>query len=285
MEWFWLTLVYLCFMVISALINKKSLTVDGVDELVFGSSVQLITGTFCLILAIVTGWSFALNTNSIWMLLGMVITYSLAVTCYYTGLKRIDLSEETILSSIGAVWSLILGAVILSENLSLPKIAGVLIILSAIFILFWGSSVLRFGKYEKIIIISTIFYAMGAVWDKLLTNFGNPLSYISISFGFTGLFMLSIYYKRTFKALKGTFRLRGYWSGVLTNGFFYSMAFWALFSAYQRGGEVSRIFPMTLATSVLVPLLGIIIFKEYKGLKRKLIATSVLIIGMFLIGR
>ena len=77
----------------------------------------------------------------------------------------------------------------------------------------------------------------------------------------------------------------GYWKGVLTNGFLYSMAFWALFSAYQSGGEVSRMFPMTLSTSVLVPIMGIVVLKEFDGLKRKLVATVILIFGIFLIGR
>ncbi|QQS39416.1 EamA family transporter [Candidatus Woesebacteria bacterium] len=272
-------------MVIAALINKKSLSINGIDELVFGSSVQLITGIICLVLALVTGWSFTFDSKSILMIVLMIGTYTLAVTCYYTGLKRVDLSEETILSSTGAIWSLILGVLIINESFGWSKIVGVLFILIANTILFWGPSILRFGKYEKIILFSTIFYAQGAVWDKLLSGYGNSLSYVAISFGLTGLFMLTFYHKRTIRAVKGTFLLKAYWKGVLTNGLLYSFAFWALFSAYLKGGEVSRMFPMTLSTSVLVPIFGIVILKEYKGMQRKLIASAVLIFGMFMIGR
>ncbi len=284
MGWFYLTLIYLIFMVTAALVNKKTLKVNGIDELVFGSSVQLVTGILCLILAFITGWSFTFNYKSILLIFAMVATYTVAVSCFYIGLKKIDLSEETIISATGAVWSLILGVIVLNESTELSKFAGVMIILLANGVLFWGESILRFGKYEKIIILSAVFYALGAIWDKQLSMYGNALSYVAVSFGLTGIFMLLLYSNRTYSAFKGTFRLIGYWKGVLANGFLYSMAFWALFTAYQSGGEVSRIFPITLATAVLVPLFGIIFLKEHKGMYRKTIATAILVIGILLIG-
>lgn len=89
MEWFWLTLIYLIFMVAAALINKKTLKTDGMDELVFGSSVQLAAGVICLLLASFTGWSFKFNFQSATMIIAMIATYAVAVSCYYIGFKKI----------------------------------------------------------------------------------------------------------------------------------------------------------------------------------------------------
>ncbi|MCC7304222.1 hypothetical protein IT418_02305 [bacterium] len=67
------------------------------------------------------------------------------------------------------------------------------------------------------------------------------------------------------------------------NGILYSLGFWALFTAYTRGGEVSSMFPITLSMSVLIPIMGIIFLKERDNLPRKIISILVMITGLWII--
>lgn len=283
MSWFELTLIYLIFMVTAAIINKKTLLVKGIDELVFGAFVQLSAGLFSLAIALKEGFQYSLVSGSIKLFPLMLVTYLIAVSLFYTGLKRVDLSKVTILNSTGSVWSLILGVLLLNEGVTLSKIFGIVLIVVACTIPLINKNKVALGKFEKYILISALFSALGAVLDKKLNSYGSAISYIAISFTLYGFFMLLIFGKRTLLAFKFTFRKREFWRGVLINGFLYSLAFWALFSAYQRGGEVSRMFPITLSSSVIVPILGIVLLKEYDKWKLKLVAVTVLLAGLWFI--
>ena len=285
MNWFWLTIVYLVFLTTAQLINKKSLNHLDIDEIVFGASVQLATSIVSFILALSTGWSFNFNSLSIPLLIGMGVTYFFAVSLYYTGLKKTELSLASILEPIGSIYSLILGVVLLHESFVILKLLGIILIVVAVLIVSVKNKVGSFNKYSLIILISIFFYALGAIFDKKLNTFGNPLSYLTLSFATAGLSMLLIYFKRTKEAFKQTFRNKNFWTGITLNGVLYSFGFWALFEAYNRGGEVSRMFPITLSMSVIIPILGIVFLKERDNIFRKLIAVVVMVFGLWILGR
>lgn len=285
MNWFWLTIVYLIFLTTAQLINKKSLNHIDIDEIIFGASVQIATCLVSLVLVSVTGWSFNFNSVSIPLLVGMGITYFCAVSLYYTGLKNTELSLASILESTGSIYSLILGVLLLGESFVLSKLFGIALIVTAVLIVSVKNKIGSFNKYSWIILASIFFYALGAIFDKKLNSFGNPLTYLVLSFGIAGFSMLIIYYKRTQKAFKGTFRNKKFWQGILLNGALYSFGFWSLFEAYNRGGEVSKMFPITLSMSVFIPIFGIFFLKERTNIIKKLIAVVIMVSGLWILGR
>lgn len=283
MSWFEFTLVHVAFMSCAALINKRTLNVKDLDELVFGAFVQLTTGLICFVIVFFEGFDYRLIPESISLFPLMIIVYLVAVSLFFVGLKNIDLSEETILSSTGAVWGLVLGTLFFGEIITIIKIAGVVLVVAASLTPFVKKEKVVLGRYQKYILIAAFFYALGAVFDKKLNSYGSPISYIALSFTIYGFVMLAFYGKRTLKAFNKAFRKIEFWKGTLINGVLYAFAFWALFKAYQEGGEISRMFPMTLSTSVIVPILGVVVLKEHDKWKRKLIAVIILLFGIFLI--
>lgn len=285
MNWFWLTIVYLLFLATAQLINKKSLNHLDIDEIVFGACVQVATAIVSLILALSTGWNFIFNPISIPIFIGMGITYFFAVSLYYTGLKKTELSLTAILESTGAIYSLFLGSLLLGESAIASKFVGIFLVIVAILIVSVKNEASNFNRYSWIILFSIFFYALGAIFDKKLNTFGNPLSYLTLSFATAGISMLLVYYKRTKKAFKETFRNKNFWIGISINGVLNSFGFWALFEAYNRGGEVSRMFPITLSMSVIIPLLGIVFLKERDNIAKKLIALAIMVSGLWILGR
>lgn len=284
MNWFILTLVYVFFLTTASVINKKSLNAEKIDEIVFGASVQVATSVVSLLLTLATGWSFTFNSASIPLFIGMGVVYFFAVSMYFTGLSKIELSTVTILEATGAIYSLLLGVFLLGESFTATKLLGIALIISAVLIVSLNKEKRSFSKYSLIILAAIFFYALGAVLDKQLNAFGNPLSYLTLSFATAGVSMLLIYSKRTKAAFNGTFKLKEFWQGIITNGLLYSIGFWALFEAYNRGGEVSRMFPITLSLSVLIPVLGIVFLKERDNLMRKILAILVMVVGLWILG-
>jgi len=284
MNWFWLTIIYLILLTSATLINKKSLNNLNIDEIVFGASIQLATSVTSLFLALVTEWNFVFNSASTPLFIGMGIIYSFAISFYYTGLKKTELSVAAILDSTGSIYSLILGTLFLNEPLLLSKFIGIAFIVAAILIVSFKNKVSSFNKYSWILLFSAFFYALGAIFDKKLNTFGNPLSYLTLSFATAGISILLINFKRTKKAFKETFKNKNFWIGISVNGVLYSLGFWALFEAYHRGGEVSRMFPITLSMSVIIPILGIIFLKERDNIAKKLVAIVIMVLGLWILG-
>lgn len=283
MTWLWLTFIYVAFLVSAELVNKKVVSHQKVDEIVFGASVQFATGVTSLVIALLLGWKFSFTVTSCFLFIGMIITYIIAVSLYFTGLKHVDLSLVTIFSALGSIWSLVLGFVLLNEPFTQVKVFGVLLMLLASVVVSLKKWKFSLDKYAWAVIVSSFFYTLGAVFDKSLNNFGNPLSYMSLSFSFVGFSMLLLYYKKTLRAMHAIFSIGSFWKGILINGVLYALGFWALFTAYQQGGEVSRMFPITLSTSIIVPILGILLLKERTDLLRKLLAVAIMIGGLWMI--
>ena len=285
MTWFWLTMVYLVFLVSAEVINKKSLNNLKIDAVIFGAFVQLATAIFGFGIALSTGWKFHFDTTSIALSVGMAITYFCAISLYFTGLKKVDLSLASIFGSVGSMFSLILGTILLHESFGLSKLAGITLIIVANCLLFFKSSSTKMNKYVLIIITSTFFYALGAIFDKKLNTYGNAISYLSLSFSFAGIGLLLGHYKRFLQAFSGSFKNKAFWYGITTNGLLYSLGFWALFTAYSDGGEVSRMYPITMSTAIIIPIAGILFLGERKAIMRKVAAAAIALLGLWVLGR
>ncbi|MCC7304223.1 EamA family transporter [bacterium] len=169
------------------------------------------TSILSLLLSLATGWAFTFNSESLPLLVGMGIVYFIAVSMYYTGLSKIELSTVTILEATGAIHSFLLGIVLLGESFTMMKTLGITLVISAVLIISLSEKKQSFSNYSLVILASIFFYALGAVFDKQLNTFGNPLSYITLSFAIAGISILLVYYKRTKIAVNETFRFKVFW--------------------------------------------------------------------------
>jgi drug/metabolite transporter (DMT)-like permease len=200
-------------------------------------------------------------------------------------MKRLDLSILTILFSLGSFFSLILGYIFYKEPIGLSKILGIVLIIVSVIIVSIEKKKIHFNKNYWIVIVSTFLYALGATFDKKLSSLGNPLSYVAISFGIACMSIIVVYWKRTQIAFKTSFKKTGYKLSLLMNGLLYSFGFWALFEAYSRGGELSRMYPITVSTSVIIPIAAIIFLKERNNLKNKIIALLTMCLALWMLGK
>jgi drug/metabolite transporter (DMT)-like permease len=285
MNWFELTLVYVIFLAGAEVVNKKTTGISQLDEVVFGGAVQVGTGIVCLVIAVFTGWKFEFTSVSTLMFLAMMMTYIGAVSLYFQGLKRVDLSLAAILLSSGMVWAWILGRLMLDEGITVTKVISGLLILVASGVCFIKKEKIEIGKSEVMLLGASFFYALGAMWDKQLNRFGNPTTYIGLSFFMVGVAVLVVFFKRTMNAMKNTFRMPGFWKSILFNSGAYALGFSALFAAYNLGGEASTMFTMTQGVAIVVSLFGVIFLKERKDLIRKLIAVILMGMGIWILGR
>ncbi len=282
----WLLYSALSILVMSIfyVLTKKILNA-GTDPILYSTTLQLSTGVLALIVALIWGFSFVFSPASIILLIIATIIYNIAPIIYYTGLQKVELSESIILESSGVFWAIMAGFILLHEAITPVKFAAALLIFIAILMISnidfrkW-----HFSKYELMILASSIIYVLGAMVDKVLLPYSNPISYTAVSFLVAGLTMALIHFKHLYK-LKRTKQInKGFILKLLTNAGFLVLNFTLIFSAYDSGGEASRVYAIVHLQVVIIALLGIIFLKERKHLGRKLLALVMAFIGIMMMG-
>lgn len=281
-NWFVLSIISVLSLSLFYLLTKKILNGNDSDPRIFGGVMQLTVGLLALPIALVSGFKFDLSLDTILLLLLVGSVYALAASFYYTGLKKVDVSKSVIFESSGVFWSLLLGTIFLSENLNPNKIfASILIFISILIIS--KKQRLGLGKSELFILLASVFYAIGAVLDNYTIGFSNSSTYLSLSFLFAGAITLLTNVHRLKKHGAKMLGDSGFWKLLITNSAFIVISYWALFRAYELGGEVSILYPITHTQTVLVPIMGMVFLKEIKDLKQKFVALIVTIIALFII--
>lgn len=266
-----------------ALLSKKVLSVDDVDPRIYGSLMQILVGLMGFGLVIFNGFNFEFTYYSTGLLLLMGLAYTVAASSYYVGLKGIEISKGIIYESTSVFWSFVLGLLILSEDFSIQKIVGVVLIFSAIFILSYKKSQkINLGKYELLIILSGLFYSFAAVIDKVLLNFSDPITYLAINFLIAGTMMLATNICRLKKIALPLVRNRNFMKQLFIACSFILVSVLALFKAYDIGGEVSVLYPIYSTKAILTAVLGVVFLKEENNLIKKGFALILSFIGVVL---
>ncbi len=283
MNWFILSIFSVFTLSLFLLTTKKLLSQKNADPRIFGGLMQLSVGLIALPVAIIDGFTIDMSIKTLGLLFLTGLVYTVSATLYYTGLQKTELSVSVILESLGIFWALLFGALFLSEILVPEKAIAAVLVFLAIVIVSWVKTQIRITRSQWLILAATICYTFGAVLDKYLTGFARPTTYLSLSFLFAGTLMTVINIPRIRSVGVSMFskmKNRMLFAASVVLVFF---SYWAVFTAYTIGGDVSVIYPITHTQTVLVPILGILFLGERKNLKKKLVAVLLTLSAYLLI--
>lgn len=212
-----------------------------------------------------------------------IILYTLAPFFYYRALKRLPLSEVTILYSLTGMFALIIGVMLGTESFYLIRLIGGIVILFSV-----GLLTIQAGKWKAdigfwLMLGATFFYSLAAIADNQLISHGyfSIFFIVAITFGVPALLLL-IFDKAAREHFTRMFQ-RSVFPVVAISAFFFLTSFSSLFIAYQFGGTTSQV-SFTLSTEVIVVvLLAAIFLKERKDFRKKILAAILACIGIFLL--
>ncbi len=282
-NWFSLTLVNVFCLTSFYLLTKKILTTNN-DPTLYGGLMNFLAGVFGLVLIIFSGFDFRLTFQSGSILLAQGIIYAIAISFYYKGLQKVDLSKGIILGATSVIWSLVIGRLLLKETLTLKTITAALLIFTSVIIVSYNKkSLAKFTRAELFILIAAIFYTIGACIDNYMVNFSSPTSYLSLSFLMPGIVVVLVNLNKLRLTGKSMIKDAFFIKGLLMNSFILVVAYTALFYAYKMGGQISKIYPITGTQTVIIAVLSIIFLKENKNIARKILAAFLTFAGMMLI--
>lgn len=190
-------------------------------------------------------------------------------------------SEIAIISSFGAVVTIIASILFLGETVTFQQIVGTILILSSIWIITKKKDMSFKGKGMLYALIVTILFGLAVTNDAFILKTYDAVSYTPVSLFFPALLLLlikplSIFSFRRLKNLK-------YSRNMFMLTFFYSVQAVAYYVALQISGNSSQIAPIYKSNIIVTVLLAVIFLKEKEHLTLKLISTLLVTIGVLLI--
>ena len=218
------------------------------------------------------------NIVYLFILLSALAWVGIAIIGNYS-YKYTEVSLRAPISQIRIIILLILSMLFLSEKLTLNKGIGTLLIFIGLFVLrFKGGKFDIKNKGIQLTMLTACLVALAAIFNKIALHYTVP--------EFQGFLIYLIPTVILFFFLKGKkkkFRslFKNQWKIVLFGSFLGAAFTYLSLKAYALA-DVSTIFPIIKTSALITVLLGIIFLKE-KQILRKIIATTIVLIGIIFI--
>lgn len=214
-----------------------------------------------------------------WLLL-LGVNEAASVYFFMRSHQLTDLSLSTFVVKLQLIWTPLLAYLFIGERLSMSDYCAIGIILVGIFIAVYSK---KMKKDKGIIItfISSILIALNAVFTKKVTGISNtPLIMMSMSLPAIILlpFLMKNSYKRIITIPKKTFMQC--LSGTISN----IVAMFLAVSAI-RLGSTSKVSAVYQGMMVIALFYSIVVLKERKQMRQKIIGATVTIVGLFILSQ
>ena len=230
-------------------LSIRLLLKDKGDSKTFTFITTLFGGIVILFLLPFEKISYVFNFQIIIVLLLLSFAFAITDLLFIRGRQLEEVSNVSILVQLGNFWSLIGGAIIFKEVLTMSKLIAVGLIVLGSILLVWHKQKIKLTRGKYLIILATLLFTLCSFVDKKLS------SYFSASL-YKGLLFIS--------------------EAMILFLFF-------LIKAFQAGGEASKVLPVFSLSLVFSVLAGIIFLKEREHIIKKIVSMILVLIGVFLL--
>lgn len=291
MDWLLFVLIAVGFSVLYSLISKALLnTKEDYNPIAYAFVLFTHVALVTLVVYLFTGGNFGEVGNLFrpeilpWLVINL-LAYTLAPSLFYRALKRMPISEVSILYVFTSVYVLIINSFLLKTIPSEIRIIGAVLIVIANILVSISQESWRFGKYFLMMIGATLFYAVGAITDSRIIESGSisNLLFQLVNFGIPA-FLLLLVNRISIKQLRPLFRMNTY-RVIVVNAVFFFVYFYALYRAYSSGGDVTAVNLIFSSETVILVILSALLLKERQHFGRKLVAGIIVGAGVFLLSQ
>ncbi len=192
--------------------------------------------------------------------------------------QALEASALSIIDNTSLVVAFFVAAFIYSEIMTINKIGGFLLILTALFLV----SVNKVSKINLrgilLAILANIFLGIGWALDKKGVIFFSPETYNVLAWFFP-LFIIYFPYVK-FSDIKKEIKISSWKIALLSFlnviGYFIQLKALAL-------ADATRVIPIVQTSTLFTVIFGIILLKEKENISRKILAGIIAVVGVFLL--
>ncbi len=243
---------------------------------------ELFTGIFSLLMIPVFDIKLDVNNNILLTLLVVVFIYAITDRLNIEARYGLDPSTFSMLKQLSTVFMIIFGFIFLKEKFVLSKMIGAVFIIGANIILAYDKGKLLINKYFIMSFFSNFLFAVAMLINVDLSDHFNLAFYTYITVTIPSI-LIFIFGRHRIADIKEEFRLCRK-KEFLIAAFSWALMLNASIRAYQLGSVtvVASLFALTAILNALVEF----IFNHNKSkFRQKLIAATLIIIGVILVNR
>ena len=199
----------------------------------------------------------------------------------YFAKKHVEASVFSITVKIAPVITFVLGVIFLKESFTLSKLAAIILIIFANTLLYVGSKRGSVISSQGIKYMTILIVVLSVAWLFDAINVKNWGVGTFTTLSYLAPFVLSAFFPPLkWAVIKKELTLTPWWQ-FLVLGFFSLVGYGSLLKAYTLG-EASSVTPVATSTTPLVVLAGVILLGERDFLGRKLLASILTFLAIYL---
>lgn len=266
---------------IASLYVRVMMKNDENDPVLFMIVFQFTLSAIVFIFALTRGFVFPPLIEMWPQFLLSAVLYAIGSLSNFYASKHIEAGEMTILTSVGAVITIILGVTLLGNPFGWGKAVGTLLIISSVFILY-GNERMKMNSGVWYALAVAACYGAAVVNDVSIINRYDPVAYVSVMSFLPGVIIISVFPKRL-KYVKKFLQPKAS-QHMFLYSLFYALGAITFYIALSSGATVSQLSPISRASIIVTVILGAIFLRERKDLGRKIVSAILVSIGVILLG-
>lgn len=282
-SWFYLVLIYILTNTISKVVQRLSLQHEEVDSTAFCAFFMFTVGSISIPFLLIEDINFSVDIRALGAVFLSSILYSVSMLLFHHAMKLTEVSQVETIATTRSIWSMVIGAIFFHEVLNISKLLGIIFICLGLAVVYWQKG--SFNGFKKphfytaaYAMLITCAYAL----DKYALDYFSVIMYQVIIYIIPSIF-ITVFLPGTFTKIKKMIKPEKTTYLILLCCCFQMISTLALYRAYQVGGELSVVGPLTQLTTVLITIIGIVFLKERWNLTRKIIGITLACIGVIFI--
>src|SRR5258708_3927198 len=199
MSWFVLAILHVIGTAFANVSRKKLLKDDTSDAVGSAIIFQFMGSAIVAVFAFWHGFIFPPIAQYPLNFLLQASFWGLATLSLFKAYQYIEASEVTILTTLEAVFAIIVALLVLHETFTVSNIIGTIFIILAVIYLSLHSSKIKFNKGVVYAVVFSVLGGIALVNDTYMLRHADTLSYLTIGFFTPGCFMLLVNPKEVMK--------------------------------------------------------------------------------------
>jgi drug/metabolite transporter (DMT)-like permease len=279
MPWFILSAVNVLSISVGSLYQKLAMKEDKSDPVTSAIMFQFLLTAITFVFALIKGYRVPpVSLLPFFLMSGSL--YAIGTVAYFNAIKRIEVSELTILGGAGVLLTIIASFLFLHDHLTILQLTGAFLILAAVVYLNYSKNAFKLNTGAWLALLGAGSYGLAVVFDSYIIRHYDAVSFLPLACFTPGLLILLRYINRAPSIIK---TIRHTDRNLVIYTFLYSIQSITFYLALQLGALVSQVSSISRASIILTVIFATIFLKETKHLNRKIIAAILTTIGVLLV--
>ncbi len=281
MTWQLFTLISVVSLSVSVILQRLLIHKEKTDPIAYVIVFQGIVGAILMIPAVIVGFNLNGITAVALPALISIVLFGLGHVVYAKTLQHVEASAFSVLFATQAIWTMLLGLILLHESLTLLQVLGSLLILLSVGVLARKLSRVFRERGTMLGLLTGLMFGVAVYAWSYAGRHVDPLSWAAISFVGTTAVVLLLR-PQSVQKMKPFLKPSVLWK-MLALGAAYALGSLTMLFAYKYG-TFAVVSPLRQTSIILTVLLALILLpRERNTIRKKLIAAALCTIGVLLI--